>query len=246
MFAFKIWGKFACFRDPLSISQNITLPLPPKTTVGGMLAALLGVDDYLGDDDFMDFGYSVVLGGAILKKTFSQNYINDYTKKTKAHLNSLKNLDMQKISNGLRDKSAPQKPINRELLIDPRYTIFIDKFKFENEAIDSLKNRISKFPFYLGNSEFAGNFEFMEIINFTNKNFDKISIDSFVPQSKAHNICFDENILYSPICFAGSLDNDRSPKMHINLIVSNDQIRAKNIEACEGICAQKTYRCIFV
>ena len=245
MFAFKIWGKFACFRDPLSISQNITLPLPPKTAVGGMLAALLGVDDYLSDDDFMDFRYSVVLDGAISKKTFSQNYINDYTKKTKTHLNSLKNLDMQKISNGLRDKSAPQKPINRELLIDPKYTIFIDEFKFENEAIDSLKNRISKFPFYLGNSEFAGNFEFVETMNFANKNFDEIGIDSFVPQNKTQNICFDENVLYSPICFAGSLDSDRSPKTHINLIFSNDQIRAKNIEACEVICAQKTYRCIF-
>ena len=153
---------------------------------------------------------------------------------------------MQKISNGLRDGSAPQKPINRELLIDPKYTIFIDKFKFENEAIDSLKNRISKFPFYLGNSEFAGNFEFIEIVNFTNKNFDEVSIDSFVLQSMAQKICFDENVLYSPICFAGSLDSDRSPKTHINLIVSNDQIRAKNIEACDVICAQKTYHCIFV
>ena len=246
MFAFKIWGKFACFKDPLSISQNITLPLPPKTAVGGMLAALLGVDDYLSDDDFMDFRYSVVLDGAISKKTFSQNYINDYTKKTKTHLNSLKNLDMQKISNGLRDKSAPQKPINRELLIDPKYTIFIDEFKFENEAIDSLKNRISKFPFYLGNSEFAGNFEFVEIMNFANKNFDEIGIDSFVPQDKTQNICFDKNVLYSPICFAGSLDSDRSPKTHINLIFSSDQIRAKNIEVYEVICAQKTYRCIFV
>ena len=246
MFAFKIWGKFACFKDPLSISQNITLPLPPKTAVGGMLAALLGVDDYLSDDDFMDFRYSVVLDGAISKKTFSQNYINDYTKKTKTHLNSLKNLDMQKISNGLRDKSAPQKPINRELLIDPKYTIFIDEFKFENEAIDSLKNRISKFPFYLGNSEFAGNFEFVEIMNFANKNFDEIGIDSFVPQDKTQNICFDENVLYSPICFAGSLDSDRSPKTHINLIFSSDQIRAKNIEVYEVICAQKTFRYIFV
>lgn len=246
MFAFKIWGKFACFKDPLSISQNITLPLPPKTAVGGMLAALLGVDDYLSDDDFMDFRYSVVLDGAISKKTFSQNYINDYTKKTKTHLNSLKNLDMQKISNGLRDKSAPQKPINRELLIDPKYTIFIDEFKFEKEAIVNLKNRISKFHFYLGNSEFAGNFEFVEVINFSNKNFDEIGIDSFVPQDKARNICFDENVLYSPICFAGSLDSDRSPKTHINLIFSSDQIRAKNIEVYEVICAQKTYHSIFV
>ena len=86
----------------------------------------------------------------------------------------------------------------------------------------------------------------MEVVKFTYKNFDEVGIDSFVPQSKAHNICFDENVLYSPICFAGSLDNDRSPKTHINLIVSNDQIRAKNIKAYEVICAQKTYRCIFV
>lgn len=246
MFAFKIWGKFACFKDPLSISQNITLPLPPKTAVGGMLAALLGVNDYLSDNEFMDFKYSVVLDGGISKKTFSQNYINDYTKKTKTHLNSLKNLDMQKISSGLRDKAAPQKPINRELLIDPKYTIFIDKFKFENKAIDSLKNRISKFPFYLGNSEFAGNFEFMDIVNFANKNFDEVGIDSFVPHDKAQNICFDENVLYSPICFAGSLDSDRSPKTHINLIFSSDQIRAKNIEVCEVTCAKKTYHSIFV
>lgn len=246
MFAFKIWGKFACFRDPLGISQNITLPIPPKTTICGMLAALLGIDNYLNDDRFDDFKYSVILDTPILKKSFSQNYINDYTKFTKSHLNSLLKFDMQKISLGLRDNKAPQKPINRELLIYPKYIIFIDKFKLEDEAIYNLKNRISKFPFYLGNSEFAGNFEFIEIVNFTNKNFDEVSIDSFVPQSKAHNICFDENILYSPICFAGSLDNDRSPKTHINLIFSNNQIRAKNIEACEVICAQKTYRCIFV
>ena len=54
---------------------------------------------------------------------------------------------MQKISLGLRDNKAPQKPINRELLIYPKYIIFIDKFKLEDEAIYNLKNRIYKFSF---------------------------------------------------------------------------------------------------
>jgi CRISPR-associated protein Cas5h len=50
MFAFEIWGKFASFRDPFTISQNISLPIPPKTTVAGMMASILGVENYFDDD----------------------------------------------------------------------------------------------------------------------------------------------------------------------------------------------------
>lgn len=246
MFAFKIWGKFACFRDPLGISQNITLPIPPKTTVCGMLAALLGVDNYLNDDRFDDFKYSVVLDGSILKKTFSQNYINDYTKFTKSHLNSLLKFDVQKISLGLRDKKAPQKPINRELLIYPKYVIFIDKFKLEDEAIHNLKNRICKFPFYLGNSEFAGNFEFIEITNYEEKKFDTINIDSFVLQDDVKNLDFEEGVLYSPISFASTLTPERSSGSGANLILSNKQIKARDIKVCEIVSGDTIYHCRFV
>ena len=246
MFAFKIWGKFACFRDPLGISQNITLPIPPKTTVCGMLAALLGVDNYLNDDRFDDFKYSVVLDGSILKKTFSQNYINDYTKFTKSHLNSLLKFDMQKISLGLRDNKAPQKPINRELLIYPKYIIFIDKFKLEEEAIYNLKNRNCKFSFYLGNSEFAGNFEFIEITNYEEKKFDEINIDSFVLQDDVKNIDFEESVLYSPISFASTLTPERSPDLGVNLILSNKQIKVRDIKVWKIVCGDKIYHCRFV
>ena len=44
MFCFKLWSQFGVFRDPLTITQNMTFPIPPKTTVGGMLAAILGID----------------------------------------------------------------------------------------------------------------------------------------------------------------------------------------------------------
>ena len=82
MFGFTLRAGFGAFRDPLTITQNMTFSIPPKTTVGGMLAAVLGLDykDWFGDDGFFDFGYSLVLPNPVRKKSFAQNYVMDYTK----------------------------------------------------------------------------------------------------------------------------------------------------------------------
>jgi len=73
MIAFKLWSNFGVFRDPLTITQNITFSIPPKTTIGGMLAAILGIDynDYFQDETYFDFQYSVVLLSTIRKKSFA-------------------------------------------------------------------------------------------------------------------------------------------------------------------------------
>lgn len=86
MFAFKLWSRFGAFRDPITITQNVTLSIPPKTTIGGMLAAILGMDynDYFENSLYFDFQYSLVLKNPIRKQSFSQNYIEDYT--AKSHL----------------------------------------------------------------------------------------------------------------------------------------------------------------
>lgn len=92
MFCFKIWGKFAAFRDPLTITQNLTLPIPPKTTIGGMMAAILGIDyhDYFNDPDYFDFKYSLISENKPRKKSFTQNYIMDYTSRSKAKFDKIK------------------------------------------------------------------------------------------------------------------------------------------------------------
>ncbi|NLU35396.1 MAG: CRISPR-associated protein Cas5 [Wolinella succinogenes] len=157
MFAFKIWGDFACFRDPLTISQTVTFPFPPKTTVGGMMASIMGLEwsEWMEDESYFDFKYSVVLLNPIRKKSFVQNYINDYTKHVEGKLKS-------KLERGLREAKNPQKQISRELILNPKYLIVIDKFKYESEVLEPIKNHESKFPFYLGNSEFLGNFKYIE------------------------------------------------------------------------------------
>lgn len=92
MFAFRLWSHFGVFRDPITITQNVTFSIPPKTTIGGMLAAILGIDynDYFNDPEYFDFKYSLVLKSPIRKQSFSQNYIEDYTGKSHLKHDSMK------------------------------------------------------------------------------------------------------------------------------------------------------------
>lgn len=209
MFCFRIWGKFAAFRDPLTITQNLSLPIPPKTTVGGIMAAILGIDynDYFEDEDFFQFKYSLVLTKPVRKKSFVQNYIGDYTGISATKCNTIESLlvvkaeyeklnrekkellekeDLSKsevkkfagidkkieskkksLEKKLQESTSPfrknTKPIFRELILDPEYFIFVKDFKYENKLIEYLENHFSVYNIYLGNTEFAANFENIEI-----------------------------------------------------------------------------------
>ena len=241
MFAFEIWGRFASFKDPFTISQNISLPIPPKTAIAGMMASILGVENYFDDIAFSDFNYSVVTLNPIRKKSFSQNYINDYTSKVQTHLNSLKKSDYSKIKTGLRDTKSPQKPINRELLLDVKYLVFIKNFKYQDKITTYLKNRISKFPLYLGNSEFAGNFKFVEINTHRIIDLPSTEVNSFILESDTKYIEFKGDIRYSNISFATTLNSKRTPISISNIIVGSKAISVKNMSIYSIQCQDKIY-----
>lgn len=247
MFAFEIWGKFASFRDPFTISQNISLPIPPKTTVAGILASILGVEEYLEESEFSDFDYSVVPLNPIRKKSFSQNYINDYTSKVQTQINSLKKSDYGKLSEGFRDKKSPQKPINREILLDVRYLIFIKKFADEDMITRHLENRISKFPLYLGNSEFAGNFKLVKIYDAQEiLNMPSAKVDSFLLESDVKQIEFEEGIRYSSLSFATKLNKKRSPVSMASVILGSSSISVKEMTLYRIKCEDRVYHCRFL
>ena len=246
MFAFEIWGKFASFRDPFTISQNISFPLPPKTTVAGMMASILGVENYFKDDAFSNFEYSVVTVNPIRKKSFSQNYINDYTSKVQSHLNGLKKSDFEKVKSGFRDKKNPQKPINRELLLNPHYLVFIKGFKYQEKLEGYLKERVSKFPLYLGNSEFAGNFRWIEIIKEQEIELEGVDIDSFILAEDITNIDFKEGMRYSKISFATKLNNHRSPLVFGDVVVGSSAITIKKLKAYKIETQKRNYYCRFL
>jgi CRISPR-associated protein Cas5h len=289
MFAFKIWGSFASFRDPITISQNLSLPLPPKTTVGGMMASILGIENYFDDNEYFNFGYSCVMLNEIRKKSFSQNYIEKYTNRVgtkitayestlkkyrdvekakekllrlrrekeelmaltspkKAQINKLKkrpkeiykqlkmiNKKCKTLQNEMvkwkRKKSETfikPKPTNRELILNPSYLIVIENFKYEEKIIKHLKNHSAIFPFYLGNSEFAGNFRYIEAEILTDK-IDRV--DSFTKNIGLVNFEFEQT--YSNMTMPLRVIKERQYKEYQKVVFSNKSIKLK--EPVEGL-----------
>lgn len=265
MFGFILWAGFGAFRDPLTITQNMTLSIPPKTTIGGMLAAILGLDyqEWFNDKDYFDFGYSLILQQAVRKKSFSQNYIMGYTKKSSVRLDvmlkirdheqSLAMLEIQKneltskeIVNGkerkkiislkkkiedktnklnnLKEKSSVKyskpKPIFRELLIEPSFLIFIDTFKYESEIVASMKKHESAYPLYMGNSEFAANYRFLECRSWKSKPMTEL--DSFT--GAPDKIAFEAGKKYTSIYAATQTTGNREYRNFRHVVVCDNKI----------------------
>jgi CRISPR-associated protein Cas5h len=292
MFAFKIWGNFAAFRDPLTISQNLSLPLPPKTTVGGMMASILGIENYFDDEEYFDFGYSCVMLNEIRKKSFSQNYIEKYTSRVgtkisayettlkkyrevekakdklltlkkqkqelleqnglkKAQITKLEKLpltiykqvksvnkkcqalekEIAKLEKKQNETFTKPKPTNRELILNPSYLIVIDRFKYEERIIALLKEHSSIFPFYLGNSEFSGNFQFIE-----HQTVESIidEVHSFTVHTE--KIDFNLGQKYSNMTTPLKTVKDRQYKEFQKIVFSNEVIKLK--ERVKGLKIQ--------
>lgn len=249
MFAFRLWGQFAVFRDPLTITQNLSLPMPPKTTVGGIMAAILGIDynDYFNDEDYFNFEYSLVMESSLRKASFAQNYIHDYTKeaakKEKTFLDfyfsytdllnrsqqGFEELDNKDIENfnkkfdAYMEKRMAQftkpKPIYREIILNPQYLIIINDYKYEDKIIRYLKNHESEYSVYLGNSEFAGNFEMVPIeAGKTQGN----KLDSFTVHPD--NIKYESGKKYTPVYSACKVVGNREYRDYKKVILCNDQM----------------------
>jgi CRISPR-associated protein Cas5h len=141
MFGFNLWARFGVFKDPLTITQNMTFSIPPKTTIGGMLAAILGIDyqNYFDDQEFFNFGYSLILEHPVRKKSFSQNYIEDYTKKSALRLDAmLKVRDQEQLLVLLENQKnilAASEPISEK---DQKRILSLDK-KIENTRVKLIK-----------------------------------------------------------------------------------------------------------
>lgn len=269
MFGFKLWGRFGSFRDPITITQNMTFSIPPKTTVGGILASILGIDynDYFNDKEYFDFGYSLILKNPVRKKSFSQNYIMDYTGKSLSRLNLMLNIrdnnqtlllhekqkkkleseepptkaqekkikslgkkiatTKEKLNKSIdvwKEKSAERftkaKPIYRELLINPFFYIFINKFKHEDKIIELMKEHLSEFPLYMGNSEFAANYQFIDCHKYEKKKI--IGLDSFT--GNPEKIKFESGKKYTSVYAATRTTGSRKYRDYKSMVICDKKI----------------------
>ncbi|MCB4205477.1 type I-B CRISPR-associated protein Cas5b [Deferribacterales bacterium Es71-Z0220] len=168
---FDIWADYAHFRVPYTTSSPITYPIPPKTAIYGIIAAIMGYDKNSYLQYFQNKIWKV---GVSIKKPIKIEYIPENfvdTKRAKLF--------------GRMPKNKPcRTQINLEFLKNPFYRFYVTCKNEEelNALADKLKEHKSIFTVSLGLSECIANFIFIGIFELekrTDKDF--VEISSIIP-----------------------------------------------------------------
>jgi CRISPR-associated protein Cas5h len=124
---------FATFRKPSSTSLMLTYPIPPFTTVRGMIANALGLQQH--DHSLQD---QIKMGMRIVQPGY-------------------KNVELAKIlklkeSPGGQIRAYPSSPMFKEYLVNPRFEFFIAG---EKDIIERIQTALvlPQRPLYMGQSD---------------------------------------------------------------------------------------------
>ncbi|MBM7624058.1 type I-B CRISPR-associated protein Cas5b [Sporohalobacter salinus] len=153
---FDIWADYAHFKKYYTTTSPLTFAIPPKTTLYGIVGAILGLDkeEYL--DYFQDGKCNIGIE------------IKNPIKKTRINLNLI-NTKSAKLMSRIDNRTQ----IKTEYLKDVRYRVYfqhqddeiynkLKKYLFEHKSVYSISLGLSE---NLANFEFIGEYEVAEIDN---------------------------------------------------------------------------------
>jgi len=190
----QIRADYGHFSHPATIYSSLTYPVPPKTTVMGMLGAIAGVEDYLALNAMR---YAVVVERLDGKRQFCFNGI----KEALSQLNPAKGGGFTK----------GRKQFYRELLVNPRYRIYCDlrdvEQTFKERLIEILKSERSLYPLYMGINFCLAKYRFLGLFDLKEGRADKVWIDSMIPLSYDFEIEPDKQ--YTDVRMATSIQKGR-------------------------------------
>jgi CRISPR-associated protein Cas5h len=146
---FDIWADYAHFKKYYTTTSPLTFSIPPKTTLYGIVSAILGFskDEYL--NHFQEGQCKIAV------------QIKNPVKKTRINLNLI---DTKKAA--LMSQIETRTQIKTEFLKDAKYRIYFmhqDKDLYNNLK-EKLKNHKSVYSISLGLSENLANFEYIKEI----------------------------------------------------------------------------------
>lgn len=162
---FDIWGDYAHFKKYYTTTSPLSFSFPPRTTVAGIISAIIGLDknEYLKFFAKKDASIGLRICQPIKKVRIAENLIDTKTA-----------ISMGKIKNRTQ--------IRFEFLKDPKYRVYInhsDKDMY-TKLKDYLKSHKSVFTLSLGLSENLANFEYIGEFLASNKTGQQ-QIDSVIP-----------------------------------------------------------------
>lgn len=207
LLSFAVTGAYASFRDPSITANQSVYYIPSKTSIIGILGAILGIkrDNTLDDrysKNYIDFFSNILVG---LKLENNPRKIMYFT-------------------NHRSLKKAITKPVKKEILESPRYRIYV---KSTDDIIDRLKDTITNntyvFSPYLGHAYCPA--KIIDLKEHDAKKIDQASgkITDCVILDEAENYNTNFKIFVRPESNDGSLIIER----HIHNFMEEDQMKGR-------------------
>ena len=196
---FDIWGDYGYFRRGYTTTSTISYPLPSRTTIAGLISAILGLDRDSYYEIFNKENSKIGLRilNPIEKVRFNLNYINT---KEGFILRDIK-------GQGKRSQ------VQAEFVKNPKYRIYIslndDDLMFN--LYNLLLNHKSIYTPYLGISECIANFKLnsLDFIKLNEKKGENIYINSIIPKKETNNIIIESNKKYGLVKTPSFFNNQR-------------------------------------
>jgi len=194
---FDIWGDYAYFRKGFTATSTLTYPFPSRTTISGLIAAILGYqkDSYYDLFDKDKSKISIRILNPLKKTRLNLNYINT---KEGYILSDIKS-------------AGKRVQVPAEFLKDVKYRIYVslDDNEIMDDLFELLNNHKSIYTPYLGISECLANFKLVEddFLNIENKSNENVNIHSVVLQN--NKIIIEKGKKYGIIKSPGFMDESR-------------------------------------
>lgn len=170
---FDFYAPLGHYKMPYTTTSPLTFPTPTKTSIYGLIGAIIGLDknDYLNYFQNETTKLAIAINKKIKKTTIAQNLINTKAVSMFARMDSRKN--------------APRTQIRIEFLKDISYRIYVNfgTNELHNRLKDMLSFHKTKYSISMGLSEclanynYIGEFDLIKVKD--NNNF--IELNSILP-----------------------------------------------------------------
>lgn len=214
-----MWGDYAHFRRGYTTTSPLTYPFPSRTTLSGIISAMLGYDrdsyyDIFTEDNSL---FAIQILGPIKKTKINMNLIDT------------------KIGFYLWDCNGQRTQIPYEFIKSPCYRFYIgvEDQKIFDDFLQKILNHSSIYTPYLGISECISDFKGVKDVVYPivkkEINDEAIDIHTVIPKEKV-KIKIENNKIYGAVKLPGFFDRYRTVTKYLEFYYEENGLPIKILQ----------------